>query len=96
MTSSQSQGERRPSAGLKRCEGLLDGFRPDFEFQPVNPLPETEFADRLRRLRREATVAGHDVTLVHADVIGWYHASNSYLRYMCDWAREGRAGDSDR
>jgi Xaa-Pro aminopeptidase len=70
-------------------EALLDGFRPDFEFQPVNPLPEAEFVDRLRRIRREATVAGHDVMLVHADIIGWYNASNSYLRYICDWAREG-------
>ena len=71
------------------AETLLDGFRPSFDFEPIDPLPEAEFADRLRRIRREATVAGHDVLLVHADIIGWYHASNSYLRYICDWAREG-------
>jgi len=70
-------------------EALLDGFEPTFAFEHVDPLPESEFADRLRRIRREATVAGHDVILVHADGIGWYHVSNSYLRYICDWAREG-------
>lgn len=72
-----------------RFEKLLDGFRPTFEFQPVGPLPEAEFVDRLRRIRREATVAGHDVILIHADTIGSYKVSNSYLRYVCDWAREG-------
>lgn len=70
-------------------ESLLDGFVPSFQFEPVNPLPEAEFVDRLRRIRREATVAGYDVILVHADSIGWYRASNSYLRYICDWMREG-------
>ena len=73
----------------KKMESLLDGFRPDFEFQPVDPLPESEFADRLRRIRREAVVAGHDLILVHADSIGSYRVSNSALRYVCDWAREG-------
>ncbi|MBD3847842.1 aminopeptidase P family protein [Bosea sp. SSUT16] len=79
------------AAGIdaRRLERLLDGFEPSFIFQPVDPLPEAEYVDRLRRIRREATVAGHDVTLVHADGIGWYHVSNSYLRYICDWAREG-------
>ncbi|MCC6305169.1 MAG: aminopeptidase P family protein [Rhodobacteraceae bacterium] len=72
-----------------RMEALLDGFRPDFEFEPVPPLPEAEFADRLRRIRREAVVAGHDAILVHADGIGSYKTSNSYLRYICDWVREG-------
>jgi Xaa-Pro aminopeptidase len=70
-------------------ETLLDGFRPSFEFEPVNPLPEDEFAERLRHIRREATVAGHDLILVHADSIGSYRVSNSYLRYICDWIREG-------
>ncbi|WEX09137.1 Xaa-Pro peptidase family protein [Chelativorans sp. AA-79] len=70
-------------------EALLDGFRPSFEFEPVNPLPEDEFTERLRRIRREATVAGHDLILVHADSIGSYRVSNSYLRYICDWMREG-------
>jgi Xaa-Pro aminopeptidase len=70
-------------------EALLDGFRPDFEFEPVNPLPEDEFRGRLRRIRREAVVAGHDAVLVHTDGIGSYKTSNFYLRYICDWAREG-------
>lgn len=70
-------------------ETLLDGFRPSFDFEPVNPLPEEEFAERLRHIRREATIAGHDVILVHADSIGSYKVSNSYLRYICDWMREG-------
>ncbi|MCO5733335.1 Xaa-Pro peptidase family protein [Rhizobium sp. SSA_523] len=73
----------------QRFERLLDGFRPSFEFEPVGPLPESEFVDRLRRIRREAVVAGHDVILIHADSIGSYKVSNSYLRYVCDWAREG-------
>ncbi|WP_245571186.1 M24 family metallopeptidase [Neorhizobium alkalisoli] len=77
-----------PRAEL-RFERLLDGFKPSFEFEPVGPLPETEFVDRLRRIRREAVVAGHDVILIHADSIGSYKVSNSYLRYVCDWAREG-------
>jgi len=72
-----------------RFERLLDGFHPSFEFETVGPLPESEFVDRLRRIRREAVVAGHDVILVHADSIGSYKVSNSYLRYVCDWAREG-------
>lgn len=80
--------ERSSNAPL-RMERLLDGFEPDFEFQPVPPLPESEFADRLRRIRQEASAAGHDVILVHADSIGSYKTSNSYLRYICDWAREG-------
>lgn len=72
-----------------RPERLLDGFVPDFDFVLPDPLPESEFADRLRRIRREATVAGHDVVLVHADGIGSYRTSNMYLRYICDWTREG-------
>lgn len=72
-----------------RFERLLDGFEPSFTFEPVGPLPESEFVDRLRRIRREAVVAGHDVILIHADSIGSYKVSNSYLRYVCDWAREG-------
>ena len=75
--------------GNMRLERLLDGFTPSFEFEPVGPLPESEFVDRLRRIRREAVVAGHDVILIHADSIGSYRVSNSYLRYVCDWAREG-------
>lgn len=88
MTALQmARGDASPQK--RRFEQLLDGFEPSFEFQPVDPLPESEFVDRLRRIRREATVAGHDLLLVHADTIGWYHTSNSCLRYICDWAREG-------
>lgn len=68
---------------------LLAGFAPSFTFEPVNPLPLAEYEDRLRRIRRDATVAGHDALIVHADSIGWFHASNCYLRYICDWMREG-------
>lgn len=77
------------NAPFARMERLLDGFSPDFEFTPVPPLPEGEFADRLRHIRQEASAAGHDVLLVHSDSIGSYKVSNSYLRYICDWAREG-------
>lgn len=70
-------------------ERLLDGFKPSFDFEPVNPLPEDEFVERLRHIRRQATMAGHDLILVHSDSIGSYKVSNSYLRYICDWMREG-------
>ena len=80
---------RLPEAWSLRCERLLDGFEPSFEFKPVDPLPASEYEERFRRLRREAVVGGYDAVLLHTDIIGWYHTSNSYLRYMCDWAREG-------
>jgi Xaa-Pro aminopeptidase len=90
MTLFQSSSDHsdRPRGHL-HGEKLLEGFEPTFEFQPVPPLPEAEFEDRLRRIRREATIAGRDLVLVHADSIGSYRVSNSYLRYVCDWAREG-------
>src|SRR5262249_21007173 len=72
-----------------RMESLIADFRPDFEFVAPPPLPEAEFAERLRRIRREAVVAGHDALVVHTDMIGWFHTSNAYLRYICDWMREG-------
>ncbi|MBN9218132.1 MAG: aminopeptidase P family protein [Mesorhizobium sp.] len=72
-----------------KTEKLLAGFEPSFEFVPVDPLPEAEFADRLRRIRRAAIVGEYDALIVHADDVGWYHTSNSYLRYICDWSREG-------
>ncbi len=78
-----------PYAFSNRCESLLAGFEPNFEFVPVDPLPEEEYAERLRRIRRAATVGEYDCLIVHADGIGWFHTSNSYLRYVCDWAREG-------
>ncbi|MDB5586463.1 MAG: map1 [Devosia sp.] len=68
---------------------LLAGFEPDFDFVAPPPLPEAEFAERLRRIRREAVIAGHDAVVVHTDMVGWFHTSNAYLRYICDWMREG-------
>jgi Xaa-Pro aminopeptidase len=73
----------------RRIEKLLEGFEPDFEFSPPPPPPQTEYAERIRRIRREAVVAGHDALILHADMIGWFHTSNAYLRYACDWTREG-------
>lgn len=78
-----------PLETMPRAEALLDGFSPDFEFCPIDPLPEEEFVDRLRRIRLGAVIAGHDVMLVHTDSIGSYKVSNPYLRYICDWVREG-------
>jgi Xaa-Pro aminopeptidase len=76
--------------GIKlHSEALLSGFRPDFEFVPVDPLPESEFKERLRRIRREAVIGEYDALIIHTDGVGWFHTSNSYLRYVCDWAREG-------
>jgi len=72
-----------------RIEKLLDGFEPSFEFKPPLPLPQSEFTERVRRVRREAVLAGHDALLVHTGSAGWFHASNLYLRYICDWMREG-------
>ena len=88
-----------PAAARRASESLLAGFEPDFEFTPVPPLPAAEYEERLRRIRRDAVVAGHDVLLVHTDMIGWFHTSNAYLRYVCDWMREGILivpTDSDR
>lgn len=73
----------------RRMESLLADFEPDFDFQPAPQIAESEYADRLRRIRREATVAGHDAVLVHSSLVGWYHTSNPFLRYVCDWMREG-------
>lgn len=76
-------------SGTPSLEARLSDFEPSFEFTPAPPLPEEEFVERLRRLRREAAERELDVIVVHSDLIGWYHTSNSYLRYICDWAREG-------
>lgn len=73
----------------RSIEALLADFEPDFDFVPAPPLPEAEFAERLRRIRREAVVAGHDALVIHTDMVGWFHTSNAYLRYACDWMREG-------
>ena len=73
----------------RTLESLLHDFEPDFDFVAAPQLPESEYVDRLRRIRRDAAVAGYDVTLVNANMVGWFHTSNPYLRYVCDWAREG-------
>ncbi|HZX03082.1 Xaa-Pro peptidase family protein [Kribbella sp.] len=73
----------------QRMESLLSDFEPSFDFEPAAQLTEAEYADRIERLRREATVAGLDALLVHASLVGWYHTSNPFLRYLCDWMREG-------
>ena len=70
-------------------EAKLAEFKPNFEFVPPPLLPQEEYAERLRRIRREAVEAGHDAVVAHADMIGWFHTSNAYLRYICDWMREG-------
>ena len=72
-----------------RVEKLLADFEPSFDFVGAPQLPESEYADRITRIRRDATVAGHDAVLVHSSLVGWYHTSNPFLRYICDWAREG-------
>lgn len=74
---------------LRRIENLLADFQPDFDFVAPPPLPEAEYEDRLRRIRREAVIAGHDALVIHTDMVGWFHTSNAYLRYVCDWMREG-------
>ena len=87
-----------PAAGY-RIGSLLAGFEPDFDFSAPLPLPLEEFEERLRKIRRQAVEAGHDAIVVHAGSVGWFHASNAYLRYICDWMREGVliiATDSDK
>jgi Xaa-Pro aminopeptidase len=74
---------------IRSVEALLGDFEPDFEFIPAPPLPEAEFEERLRRIRRDAVLAGHDALVIHTDMVGWFHTSNAYLRYVCDWMREG-------
>lgn len=81
-----------PSAtksGSYRVGSLLADFQPDFDFEAPLPLPVEEFEDRLRRIRRQAVEAGHDALIVHTGGVGWFHTSNHYLRYICDWMREG-------
>lgn len=74
---------------VKRFEQLLEGFNPDFEFIPPKAIPEEEFHARVAHIRREAIRAEHDVTLVNASGVLNYHTSNKFLRYLCDWNREG-------
>ncbi len=28
-------------------------------------------------------------SIIHTDMIGWFHTSNAYLRFLYDWMREG-------
>jgi Xaa-Pro aminopeptidase len=70
-------------------ERLLGDFAPDFDFVPAPPIPAAEYAERMRKLKREAVSAGHDAVVVHCDTVGWFHAAHAYLRYLCDWMREG-------
>lgn len=72
-----------------RYEKLLEGFKPDFEFVPPKAIPEEEFEERIAHIRREAIRGEHDVTLVNANGVLNYHTTNKYLRYLCDWNREG-------
>ena len=74
---------------LMNCEKLLEGFEPDFEFIPPKAIPETEFYSRIEKIRRAAVVAEHDVTLINANLAINYNTSNKFLRYACDWPREG-------
>jgi len=34
-------------------------------------------------------LAEHDVIVINTNMVGWFHTSNPYLRYVCDWMREG-------
>ncbi len=70
-------------------EQLLDGFVPDFEFTPIDPLPASEFETRLRRILREAVLRDYDGLIIQAEMAGWLRTSNHYLRWVCDWTREG-------
>jgi len=80
---------RATQAAGYRIGALLADFQPDFEFSAPLPLPLEEFEERLRKVRRQAVEAGHDAIIVHAGSVGWFHASNPWLRYLCDWMREG-------
>ena len=71
------------------CEKLLDGFRPSFEFVPPKAITEEELASRVEHIRRESIVAEHDVTLVVTNNAHSFNTANKYLRYLCDWNREG-------
>jgi Xaa-Pro aminopeptidase len=70
-------------------EKRLANFEPDFEFTPVNPLPREEFEERVRIIKREAVVDECDALVFHTNLVGWYHTSNGYIRYVCDWMRDG-------
>ena len=71
------RGAKRMVAKTRAFERLLEDFEPDFAFEPVDPLPASEFAERDRRIRREAALAGCDALVLHTDIVGWYHTSLS-------------------
>ena len=73
----------------RSIERLLADFAPDFDFVPAPPIPVADYAERMRRVKREGVAAGLDALIVHTDTVGWFHAGNPYLRYLCDWMREG-------
>lgn len=77
------------TANRAPIERLLGDFQPDFDFQPAMPIAPAEYAERMRKLKREAVSAGLDAVVVHCDSVGWFHAAHAYLRYLCDWMREG-------
>lgn len=70
-------------------EKLLIDFEPNFEFVPPKAIPPEEFHGRIERMRQSAADRGHDVLLIHADGAKSFKTTNMYLRYACDWAREG-------
>ncbi|WP_456295019.1 Xaa-Pro peptidase family protein [Vibrio sp. AK197] len=70
-------------------EKLLQGFEPSFEFVPPKAIPEAEFYSRVEQIRREAMIAELDVTIVNANGASGFNTTNKYLRYLCDWMREG-------
>jgi Xaa-Pro aminopeptidase len=67
----------------------LEDFEPNFRFTPVDPLPNEEFEGRLTLLRRHLAARDCDAVIINAEQAGWYHTTNSFLRYLCDWMREG-------
>ncbi|MFC2113115.1 M24 family metallopeptidase [Bacteroidota bacterium] len=75
--------------GKRTPEKLLEGFEPDFEFQPVSPPPPEEYQERIRRIRAYSSYYQCDAIVVHTAMLGRYQQSNSYLRYICDWEKEG-------
>ena len=74
---------------IRSYEKLLEGFEPDFELKAVPPISKREFEERVRRIRVEAAQDECDALILHTDMMGWYHTSNSYLWYVSDWVKEG-------
>lgn len=81
--------EWKSSMSSINYERLLDGFEPSFEFNAPKAIPVEEYGERIAHMRKQAALQGHDVILIHANGAGFFFTSNTYLRYACDWAREG-------